>query len=123
MDQFTFSYLRICSIGCTVVSSKLLYPVLSDVPFDANSTGKLLCAERHIPIELCLKLRVNCGIGRPEMSGHSTSLFITFQFFGHFKLELGLYFIVLMLQCVPMQSRISCLSLSIDEIDAFFKFK
>lgn len=43
--------------------------------------------------------------------------------FRHFKLELGLYFIVLVLQCVPMQSRISWLSLRIDEIDIFFKFK
>ncbi|KAK4763127.1 hypothetical protein SAY86_008895, partial [Trapa natans] len=27
-----------------------------DVPSDTNTTGKLLCTERHLPVELCLKV-------------------------------------------------------------------
>lgn len=42
-------------------------------------------------------------------------------FFRHLKWELGLYFIVFMLQCVPIKSRISWLSLRIDEIDGFIQ--
>ena len=30
--------------------------LFSDVPFDPNTTGKLLCVERHIPVELRMKI-------------------------------------------------------------------
>lgn len=32
--------------------------LFSDVPFDANTSGKLLCVEWHIQVELCMKRRL-----------------------------------------------------------------
>ncbi|KAL9256989.1 Nuclear transport factor 2A-like protein [Drosera capensis] len=39
------------------VPSVEIYRILSVayVPFDANTTGKLLCAERYLPLELCMR--------------------------------------------------------------------
>ena len=47
--------------------SLILSPLFSDVPFDTNASGKLLCVEWHIPFELCMKMSY-------DRKGHRRSL-------------------------------------------------